>query len=123
MATKIKVLVIDTHLDTFDKIKEILDPFEIFTVSYTNSLENKFQQDIVIINFDFWSLDGWDGMEIFKKIRQMTEEVNIIFITDMNEIKKVKGLEHLIFISKPITETNLINSIFDSISQNLPPLM
>lgn len=113
-----KILLIDDNFELGYTLKELLE-LKGFNVEYRENgfsalerfKENNF--DLVIIDI---VMPGMDGIEVFKKIKEIKNNIKVIFLSAFIDEKKKKELEDMgikDFLDKPCNFPELLNKIED----------
>ena len=103
-----------------DKVVEILDDLDIeYEIKVYNSGDDLLEgydkyTDIILLDIQ---MDGLDGMETARKIREFDDNVEIIFITSLVEY----GLEGYVvnayrYLLKPVKDENLMTSLINCLN-------
>src|SRR3989304_1260591 len=112
-----KIMVVDDEPDTVDLVKLVLETegFEVMT-AYSGSeclmkLEKE-EPDAVLLDIMMPEMDGW---EVFKKIREKSNELPVAMLTVRNQdIDKMLGLHVLKaddYITKPFGRKELVERV------------
>lgn len=112
-----KIMVVDDEPDTVDLIRLVLETegFEVI-VAYSGSdclaKLDIVKPDAVLLDIMMPEMDGW---EVFKKIREMRDELPVAMLTIRNQdIDKMLGLHVLKaddYITKPFGRKDLVERV------------
>lgn len=111
-----RVLLVDDNLEGGFTLKELLElkGFEVEYVENGYLALNKFKEN----NFDLVIMDivmpGIDGIEIFKKMKEIKKDIKVIFLSafiDEKRKEELKRLEIRDFLEKPFNFQELLFKI------------
>ena len=112
-----KIMVVDDEPDTVDLVKLVLETegFEVMTAYSGRECLRKLKEekpDGVLLDIMMPEMDGW---EVFKKIRDMDENLPVAMLTVRNQdIDKMLGLHVLKandYITKPFGRKELVERV------------
>ncbi|MCS7250362.1 MAG: response regulator [candidate division WOR-3 bacterium] len=112
----IKILLIDDNFDLGNTIKELLE-LKGYEVEYVEDgfwALDRLKED----NFDLVIMDivmpGMDGIETFKKMREIKKDIKVIFLSAFVDEKRREELNKMgikDFLEKPCDFQKLLNKI------------
>ncbi len=112
-----KIMVVDDEPDTVDLVKLVLETegFEVITAFSGSECLEKLaleKPDAVLLDIMMPAMDGW---EVFKKIRELYEELPVAMLTVRSQdIDKMLGLHVLKaddYITKPFGRKDLVERV------------
>ncbi len=112
-----KIMVVDDEPDTVDLVKLVLETegFEVMTAFSGSECLKKLaieKPDAVLLDIMMPEMDGW---EIFKRIREIYEDLPVAMLTVRNQdIDKMLGLHVLKaddYITKPFGRKELVERV------------
>lgn len=112
-----KIMVVDDEPDTVDLVKLVLETegFEVITAYSGSECIDKLvkeKPDAVLLDIMMPEMDGW---EVFKRIREMYDDLPVAMLTVRNQdIDKMLGLHVLKaddYITKPFGRMDLVERV------------
>ncbi|MEO0113291.1 MAG: response regulator [candidate division WOR-3 bacterium] len=118
-----KILLVDDNFELGFTLKELLE-LKGFQVEYVEdgfAALDKFKEndfDLVIMDI---VMPGMDGIEIFKKMREIKKNIKVIFLSgfvDEKRKEKLKNMGIKDFIEKPYNFSQIICKIEEQLSSD-----
>ncbi|MEO0096949.1 MAG: response regulator [candidate division WOR-3 bacterium] len=118
-----KILLVDDNFELGFTLKELLE-LKGFQVEYVEdgfAALDKFKEN----NFDLVIMDivmpGIDGIEIFKKMKEIKKDIKAIFVSAFIEDKRKEELKKMgikYFVEKPYDFSKIVSKIEEMLSSN-----
>ena len=121
MLHKIKILIVSNFILEYEKIKEILNPLNCFSLDYTNKLKfNGANYDFIILDLDSIGEYKVKGvLDEFIKNNYKSKTILISSIEKSTLITSAEKLDNLTILPKSTLKDNLIDSIYELIIQDI----
>lgn len=116
----IKIGICDDDKNIIQKIKDYISEYkgDKCTIESYNSgeelIENKKKFDVILLDID---MEGIDGIETGKKIRDYDKNVKIIYVTSFTDYVNLAFKVHaFLYLNKPIKKEEIHNALDEVIS-------